>query len=66
MKKQTIKRTLVLSRKTVSNLGNQEMDEAKAGGISYVICGTYDATCVSQWDRCNTNEACSCVGVTCM
>jgi hypothetical protein len=67
MKKNIIDRKLVLNRKTVSNLEDREMKDAKAGGVSYRVCGTYDvATCVSEWAYCNTNEHCSCVGVTCM
>jgi len=55
MKRNTLERKLVLNKKTVSNLENQEMKNVKGGAI-----GTYYATCVSLAIVCNTNEDCSC------
>ena len=63
MKKQTIKRTLVLNKKTVTNLEAGDMQAAKGGDI-YIPSYNYP-TCVSKWADCRTNENCSCVGTIC-
>ena len=63
MKKQSIKRTLVLNRKTVSNLDARDMEGLKGGDI-YIPSYNYP-TCVSKLAGCRTNENCSCVGTIC-
>ncbi len=59
MKKQTMKRKLVLSKKTVSNLEEREMALANGG----VLPVTFQyPTCVSADAGCQTWERCSCGG----
>ena len=60
MKKQTIDRRLVLSKKTVSNLDDRSMRAVRGGDIF-----TDSPTCISDIPQCHTCEDCSCVGVHC-
>ena len=57
MKKQTITRKLLLSKKTVAHLDDRNMNELKGG----VLPTMFPATCKSLDPYCRTNEMCSCV-----
>jgi len=56
MKKHTLTRKLVLSKKTVSNLCDQEMKQVNGGVIP-----TLFNTCVSEVRTCLTVEPCTCM-----
>ncbi len=60
MKKQKLNRTLVLNKKTVSNLEGWEMNQVNGG-----IAPTFRTTCMSDYATCKTYEMCSC-GDWCM
>ncbi len=56
MKKHTITRKLLLSKKTISNLDAPEMGQLVGGAHL-----TFLATCVSEVRTCLTIEPCTCI-----
>ena len=61
MKRQKLTRKLALSRKTVANLDNGDMQELKGGARETF----YPVTCKSLNVNCGTAEMCSCVYSQC-
>lgn len=67
MKRKTFNKVLTLNKSTVSNLGTNQMNEAKGGYLQTRFddtCVTY-CGCETNYFHCRTNMSLCCETVTC-